>query len=45
VLIQPQGQKWCTLISYTLTEQYTGGGKFQRAKGVQFGTARFQPCK
>lgn len=45
VLVQPRGQTWCTLITYTVTEDYLGAGKYQKAAGVQFGSARFQKCK
>lgn len=45
VLVQPRGQKWCTLITYTVTEDYLGGGKYQKAKGVLFESGRFQKCK
>ena len=34
----------CQLRSYTLTEQYVGAGKFQKAKGVRLGYVRFQKC-
>lgn len=45
VLIQPSGQKLCTMISYTLTEQHQGGGRYLKAKSVSFGYGRFQRCK
>ncbi len=35
---------YCQLRSYTLTEQYMGGGEYQEAAGVRFGYVRFQAC-
>lgn len=35
---------FCQVRSFTLTEQYTGSGTFQRAKGVRIGYVRFQDC-
>lgn len=45
VLYKPAGQSWCHLMSYTLTEEYQGGGKYQKARGVSFGYTRVQACK
>ena len=35
---------YCQLRSYTLTEQYSGDGNFQKANGVRIGYVRFQDC-
>tara|TARA_R110002096_G_scaffold433887_2_gene653715 strand:+ start:20860 stop:22125 length:1266 start_codon:yes stop_codon:yes gene_type:complete len=45
MLVKPDGQTLCTLISYTLTETYRGGGKYQKAKGVHYNDGRFQSCR
>ena len=44
VLFQLPDDPFCQLRSYTLTEQYVGAGKFQKAKGVRLGYVRFQKC-
>lgn len=45
MLVKPEGQSLCTLISYTLTETYRGAGKYQKAKGVHYNNGRFQKCR
>lgn len=45
VLVGVRGQKLCQLIGYTVTEDYKGGGRYQRARGVRFGASRFQGCR
>jgi hypothetical protein len=44
ILFKRDSEKYCQLKSYTLTEQYIGGGKYQTAGGVRFGYVRFQIC-
>ncbi len=44
ILFKRDSEKYCQLKSYTLTEQYSGGGKYQVASGVRFGYVRFQTC-
>ncbi len=44
VLYQVPGERWCQIRSYTLTEEYSGGGTYQKAGGVRFGYQRFQKC-
>ncbi|MFQ5486302.1 MAG: hypothetical protein ACE5DO_13345, partial [Desulfobacterales bacterium] len=45
VLFKLKEDPYCQLRSYTLTEQYEGGGKYRKAAGVRFGYVRFQKCK
>ncbi|MBX2885290.1 MAG: hypothetical protein KTR32_35375 [Granulosicoccus sp.] len=44
VLFKLPDDPYCQIRSFTLTEQYTGSGTFQPAKGVRFGYVRFQSC-
>ncbi|MDH3714315.1 MAG: hypothetical protein OET44_10760 [Gammaproteobacteria bacterium] len=44
VLFRLPEDPFCQLRSYTLTEQYSGGGLYQQAAGVRFGYVRFQAC-
>ncbi len=44
VLFKLPDDPYCQLRSYTLTEQYAGGGTYQPAGGVRFGYVRFQAC-
>ena len=44
VLFKLPQDPYCQLRSFTLTEQYTGNGSYQRANGVRFGYVRFQSC-
>lgn len=44
VLFKLPDDPFCQLRSYTLTEQYAGGGTYQPAGGVRFGYVRFQAC-
>jgi hypothetical protein len=44
VLFELPGEPFCQLRSFTLTEQYSGGGTYQPASGVRFGYVRFQSC-
>jgi hypothetical protein len=45
VLFQVPGEKFCQLRPFTLTETYSGAGKYQKADGVRFGFVRFQNCQ
>jgi hypothetical protein len=38
------GQDMCQVVSYTLTEQYQGGGKYLKANTVKWGYIRFHKC-
>ena len=42
---QMPGEPWCQLRSYTLTEDYKGGRRYQKAKDVSFGYTRWQKCQ
>ncbi len=44
ILFKLPDDPFCQLRSYTLTEQYEGGGKYQKASGVRIGYVRFQKC-
>ena len=44
VIFKLPDDPYCQLRSYTLTEQYAGGGTYQKAGGVRFGYVRFQDC-
>ncbi len=44
-LFQLPGEPWCQLWSYTLSEGYAGGGKYQKAQGVNLHSVRWQRCK
>ncbi len=44
VVFQVPGEKYCQVRSFTATEEYTGGGNYQKASGVRFGFPRFQKC-
>jgi hypothetical protein len=44
VLFELPGEPFCQLRSFTLTEQYSGGGSYQPASAVRFGYVRFQSC-
>lgn len=42
IVFQVRGEPYCQVRSATATEQYAGGGKYQKARGVRWGYARFQ---
>ncbi len=44
VLFKLPDDPYCQLRSYTLTEQYAGGGNYEPASGVGIGYVRFQNC-
>lgn len=44
VLYQLPGEPFCQVRSFTSYEEYKGGGKYQKAKGAQWGYVRFQKC-
>jgi hypothetical protein len=45
ILYQVPGDPWCQARSWTVTEEYSGGGKYQKASGVRFNFVRFQSCE
>jgi len=42
VVFKVKGEDYCQVRSMTATENYKGGGKYQKAKGTAWGYARFQ---
>lgn len=44
-LLQIPGEPLCQLRSWTVTETYAGGGRYQPATGVKLGYVRWQTCK
>ena len=44
ILFKLPSDPYCQLRSYTLTEQYSGEGQYEKASGVRIGYVRFQKC-
>lgn len=44
-VFQVKGEPSCQARAFTATETYKGGGKYQKASGVNWGYARFQKCQ
>ncbi|WP_025900132.1 hypothetical protein [Sneathiella glossodoripedis] len=44
VLFKLDDDPYCQLKSYTQTEQYVGGGNYQKTDTIRFGYVRFQSC-
>ena len=44
VIYQLPGEPYCQVRSTTAYEDYKGGGKYQKTKGVGWGFVRFQKC-
>ncbi len=45
VLLQVKGDPLCQLRSWTVSEDYQGGGRYQPATGATVGYVRWQACK
>ena len=45
VFYKIKGEPHCQLRSYTLEEMYKGGGRYQKAKRIEWGWNRYQKCK
>jgi hypothetical protein len=44
-LLSVPGDPFCQLRSWTVSEAYQGGGRYQAARGASIGYVRWQPCK
>lgn len=44
-LLQIPGEPLCQLRSWTITESYAGGGRYQASRDVALGYVRWQTCK
>lgn len=44
VLYRVEGEKWCRQQSFTCTEAYAGGGRYEKAGGVRLDYLRFLSC-
>ncbi|MCB9556305.1 MAG: hypothetical protein H6707_09405 [Deltaproteobacteria bacterium] len=45
VLYRVPGEKWCQLRKFYISEDYSGGGRFQRAQTARSSSVRFQNCR
>lgn len=45
VILQVKGEPSCQARAFTATEVYKGGGKYKKAKGLNWGYPRFQKCQ
>ncbi|HAN31845.1 MAG TPA: hypothetical protein DCQ06_09635 [Myxococcales bacterium] len=43
-IFQVKGDPFCQARSFSLSETYAGGGRYKKARGVRFGSARWQRC-
>lgn len=45
ILFQLPGEPWCQLRSFVASEDYQGGGSYQKTSDVMINSVRFQSCK